>query len=395
LFQKQWFKNLDWSGAHVKQISTGAAIIIPIEYSEKVYTPKGDYSLAINQLSYVMMYRDEENEFRLEVVITIPDEEFLSDNRGFDQFTGNVMVTDWKGDFVKGFRHTAAGVERIELASESPESNARMTDSYECITTEYYVCQTVHYVDPVTGDEVWSDINCELVYSNTRCTESGGDGINLGTPSDPEIDPDGPSPTGPDADVPIDDNPDEDEFLCAPGEVKDENGICVAEPDPCNTDNEYLDNSWFQQLMDDIWQNSMVVDTSTPMSERREDGGWLVDNGNGTISYVAYPTTWLRAPCGIDPPEDWYNDVPDGAFALIHSHPFFEGEDTGSVCNEENREADGAYTSGPSEDDRFSLLAHMSFTGYLGFTGYVIDGSNITIHTKNNTEDEKFERCSY
>jgi hypothetical protein len=144
------------------------------------------------------------------------------------------MVTDWKGDFVKGFRHTAEGVERIELASESPESNARMTDSYECITTEYYVCQTVHYVDPVTGDEVWSDINCELVYSNTRCTESGGDGINLGTPSDPEIDPDGPSPTGPGADVPIGDNPDEDEFLCADGSKPGDEGC--PEDLPCEGD---------------------------------------------------------------------------------------------------------------------------------------------------------------
>lgn len=254
LFKKQWFKHLDWSTAYIRVISTGEAIIVPIVYTEPIYTPKGDYSLALNQMSYVMMYRDEQNEFQLEVVLTIPDAEFLSDNRSYDQFTGNVMVTDWKGNFIKGFRHTTDGVEPIILATVS-SPNTRMTESYECITTEYYNCTGAYWTDS-DDNQHWSNIHCELVSTTETCSDSGGSGINPGgsAGNSGNYNPGGGDNSSPNKPKPGKDNPPIAE-LCPDGSVKPKNGECPTESpldqisncDELSTD----DNDKLKNVVDD------------------------------------------------------------------------------------------------------------------------------------------------
>ncbi len=70
LFRRDLLKSLNWGQAYIREITTGEAIFIPITYEKDYYTPKGDYSIALNQMSYITMYRDAANAFQLEVVLT-------------------------------------------------------------------------------------------------------------------------------------------------------------------------------------------------------------------------------------------------------------------------------------------------------------------------------------
>lgn len=64
LFKKDLLQSLNWEQAHVREITTGEAIFIPITCDKNYYTPKGDYSIALNQMSYITMYRDETDNFQ-------------------------------------------------------------------------------------------------------------------------------------------------------------------------------------------------------------------------------------------------------------------------------------------------------------------------------------------
>jgi len=54
------YKVPDWSSAYVKNISLGHAAVIPLSFSESIYNKLGkkDKAIPLEQLSYLMMYRN-------------------------------------------------------------------------------------------------------------------------------------------------------------------------------------------------------------------------------------------------------------------------------------------------------------------------------------------------
>lgn len=169
--RKNLRKELQWDKAHIKELSFATALIIPVEYDEELYIPKGNSFLSINQLTYIIIYKGDNGKFNIETVTTVPDEQYLTSSDVSQPFSGLVLVENWDGDFIKGFIYRAGTVEDIELIEEDGSSsssrvNGRGTLPY-CIVTEYYWCTDV----TVEGNTYTS---CMLEYTITTCYGGGG-----------------------------------------------------------------------------------------------------------------------------------------------------------------------------------------------------------------------------
>jgi len=359
-FRKNLTKNLVWDKAYIKQLSFGIAVVIPISYDRDISVKKGNSRQSLNELSYALIYADYYGAMHAELVTALPDETYANSTDEYPIFSGGVMVEDWGGNFIKGFLHENGEVTTFTLKKGNLKEKVI---NEMCWTTDYYDCSSMD------GGETW---DCFLTDSETTCGSSGGGG-DLG-----DYHPGGGDSAG---------DPSGDGDTAVKDTIPKELTV------PCQTENSVLNNPWFQSLLKGIWSASSANDPRSPLGSRLEDGGWLVDNGDGSISYVPFPETWIRTACGIDPPETWPSDIPDGAYSLIHSHPFYEGENPQSICDG----ADPVYTSGPSDYDRLFLLDHVRFTGYQGFIGYIIDGSNISVYDRlfSKKNDNHYVRCGY
>lgn len=79
---------------------------------------------------------------------------------------------------------------------------------------------------------------------------------------------------------------------------------------------------------------------------------------------------------------------------MVHSHPFYVGEDRRSVCGYED--AEEAYQGGPSRPDYETLLIIMNQAGNFGLKSYVIDGSSISsVGLQGASSLKKYDRCGY
>lgn len=355
-------KSLLWEEAYVKQLSFGEGIVIPILYEMDLYVAKGNRKIPLNDLSYVLIYLDYNWNWHTEIVTTLPDEAYSNSFDEDQPFSGGVIIEDWHGNFIKGYTYEEGKVTDVIINNDS---NTKWF-SGECWTTEYQDCISFD------GGNTWS---CTTYAEETWCGSGASSGGTIGGEGD--YPPSGGSTGNTDSDSDNDNN-DED----TPEEL-------VL---PCNTGDDILDDSGIQESLSSIWEASSVGGI---MSARKEQGGWIVEN-NGSFSFVPYPDDWQRTACGIQSPSDWLSDVPDNAVAMVHTHPFYQGEDTRSVCGDEG---EASYQGGPSWDDCKVLTEIASETNNFALEGYVIDGNNISKYNWKsvaNTENiEKYVRCGY
>lgn len=358
-------KTLQWANAFVKKMHSGIAVVIPLTYEHELFIRKGNSSLALSQLSYVLIYTDMQGKTNVELVTTFPDETYSLSSDGSIPFSGAVVVESWNGTFIKGFLHKNGSVTNFTLNGGSSQG-ASKTVSSTCITTDYYDCITHN------SGYTW---DCVIYDSKTICPNGGGE-AEFGDDYPPTTG--GTGTTGTATDTTAAKKP-----------------TLIDEKEPCVTGDAILDNSSIQQSFSNIWGASNAALTGVPMSGRKEQGGWIVNN-NGKYSFVPFPSSWGGTPCGISGPANWFDYFPSNAVALVHSHPFYIGEDNRSVCGKDGGEA--SYTGGPSEEDAWALFKYAKDKGkYLD--GYIIDGNRIhkynwkTAWVGNNIVH--FIRCGY
>ena len=124
-----------------------------------------------------------------------------------------------------------------------------------------------------------------------------------------------------------------------------------------------------------LWESSgmgATEEASVPIGQRKENGSFVVRRGDGSIGYVPVGADWERTPCGMNPPPGWEDSIPEGTIGFVHTHPFFEGENTLGVCGQEHGST--YYTSGTNQDDLYFLSAITSKTGNYSAKLYILDG---------------------
>ncbi|MEM6644361.1 MAG: hypothetical protein AAF616_15385 [Bacteroidota bacterium] len=225
-------KDFNWDEAYFKTTSFGQVIIVPIIFEEPLYIPKGDHSLSLEQLNYAMFYEGESG-YELLWVTALPDQDFLSHNEGVDQFTGNVFVEDWYGNYIDGFSYSSEGVEKIDTNSSARDTN-------ECAVVSIFYCTEV-----CIGDNC-GEIRCKWSHNEVTCPDAGGGMPPSDNPGDFP-----PDEVGPGGGPYEDGNPDSDDF-----------------PDPGSLDNSMADQ-WEEELCykENIIDNDCVMDVIGKMSD--------------------------------------------------------------------------------------------------------------------------------
>lgn len=127
----------------------------------------------------------------------------------------------------------------------------------------------------------------------------------------------------------------------------------------------------------ELWQNS---GTDLPMARRTEQGGWIVENQERGYEVIPFPPEWSTSPCYMDFPPSVLDMVPENLAGIVHTHPFYEGDDTTSpdVCGDD---APGQYKSGGNYDDLKFLVMIANHLSDFCIKSYVIDGDHIVSMT--------------
>ena len=263
------------------------------------------------------------------------------------------------------------------------QSNSTSGWDWEC--SEYFI--TISCLRNSQTGELYNctitEIRCisyELVYNDP----GGGGGGGSGGPSDEpgECDPMGTEPCYDDGGGGSIPPPEPD-----PCSESNPPAYC---DNPCETNDLLIDNIGVQMSFERLWDESR---TNLSIEQRFEQGGFIVQNPNNELGFVNFPEDWQRLACEIIIPENYLNSVPSNTIGVVHTHPFFEGEDTTSpnVCG-----SDGTsnYQSGTNFGDINFVTEISNHLSNFSIKGYVIDGNNITSFTSWGAITP-FSRCGY
>jgi hypothetical protein len=317
----------------------------------------------------------EVNGLIIEYILDVDWYNSLDEFPGWNAYNGQLKIRSMEGAVLYSTE--------IENGATKKLSNQRLS-SYTCVTYNTVVGQTC--AGP-GGQEV-----CYPVYEMvTECfptgSEGGGGTINMADHAwqtlpkrailevDYVLDPPGTLPK-----------------VCGDGMVSDGNGECVPKPDPCDTGNNILDSEEIQSDLLKIWSGSNANNGDIPMDERLEQGGWIIEI-NGGYDVVFFPPTFLRDPCGMSPPSNWKDLIPDNIVGYVHSHPFYIGENTMGPCG---TGGETSYKGGPSRPDYVFLTELMNHLSNFSIKGYVIDGNKIYSYDyRYSIGIVKYNRCGY
>ncbi len=178
------YKQPDWSLAYLRNISLGHAAVIRLSFSENFFSKpgeKGEKLIPLEQLSYLMMYRNGNGKMVAEFVIVTPtavnnDEE--SPNK--KPFCGTIQIYDWQLSFQRGYRYTHDGqilcLDRPQFTflSEKERENwgSQKYQQEDCDITDWYSC-------PGSASTVTSE--CTYLYTEVDCSSTdSGDGTGGG-----------------------------------------------------------------------------------------------------------------------------------------------------------------------------------------------------------------------
>ncbi len=129
-----------WKEAFVKKISIGEAVIVPLHFATTLFIKAGKnkQALALDNLSYLMLYKNKQGEMKTEVVTRFPDDDYWDEpNRAKKPFRGMILVEDWQGNVLKGYLYTKDGKTGILKSSGGSEKGVKVQGKLieVCLTT--------------------------------------------------------------------------------------------------------------------------------------------------------------------------------------------------------------------------------------------------------------------
>lgn len=141
----------------------------------------------------------------------------------------------------------------------------------------------------------------------------------------------------------------------------------------CLSDHHILDNENIRERFLELWEAS---GTDQSINQRKEQGGWIVETEDNGYEVISFPSSWDTSACHIDLPGNFLEMTPQNLVGVVHTHPFYEGEDTTSsdVCG---AEAEESYESGGNYKDLELIVRIADHISDYCIKGFIIDGSNI------------------
>ncbi|HEU0055562.1 MAG TPA: hypothetical protein VFQ39_20380 [Longimicrobium sp.] len=185
----------------------------------------------------------------------------------------------------------------------------------------------------------------------------------------------------------------ENDYLPGGGDPDPAGSGGADEDDPCNTGLLMLDAPGTQEGFASIWSKSGF---GLPMAQRRERGGWLIRDPDGSFRLQEFPDSWQTHPCQINVPAS--ATVPAGAVALVHTHPYSRGEQL-TGCPTQSIPGVGSFhvnytgdSSIPDDSTMLRLREHVS----PAMIGIMIDNDEIVAYNGSSAaEPTRRPRCGY
>lgn len=215
-------KNLDWDNAWIKREPNKVSVIVPLDYDESLYTHKNGGVFNLSDWTYAMIIKEKGQKRQALIVTSMPDQDFLnSDSESPLDFSGLVLVEDWKGNLLKALQHKDGEIREVtslEVTEEEVEESGgrgRVMDMNYCTIMDWFVC--------VGNEQIgW---NCTYSHSEYLCPViGGGTGVCFYCPGNGDGDPPPPGGHGSTGEEPVDPT-----LPCVIGKVRDSDGNCVTE----------------------------------------------------------------------------------------------------------------------------------------------------------------------
>lgn len=243
LFKKLGKKVL-WQYAKKTKISLGEAIRVPIYYNKQTFTRVGKNKSAIDlyNLSYLMMYKDKNNQMHTEWVITMPDDDFV-DKKPLSnpRFSGLIYILDWKGSLIKAYKITPDGHQYIsnDISFSEGDKQLMVSDTRKTDYVYEECTQTGYFQDCNNGCSGGKEYVLVSSCYWVSIDDGGGGGSSGGiTPSDPSTGGGGGSATSPVDYTPENPNCPSSPIGNSTGNIKVD---MVSPDDPCGNNNPDLD----------------------------------------------------------------------------------------------------------------------------------------------------------
>ncbi len=177
-----------WAQASVQNMSFGQAVLVPLAYKQTIALQTEIGPIPLSELSYLLLYKDAQNQYRTEVVTKLPEKNYWPNHKNPNiPFKGVVLVEDWWGNTLKNIGLGITGPENLlgyvipQVKGQKPPTGNMMLGEQFCYNQvwEITVCGggapgcTTHYeIDQV----------CFTIYTDTGPSGGGGGGWT-GTPS--------------------------------------------------------------------------------------------------------------------------------------------------------------------------------------------------------------------
>jgi hypothetical protein len=146
-----------WDKARVTKLSPlGWVVIAPIHFDEHLRLADASGASTIDEVTSLLIYQDSSQKRHCQVVSRIPDYAYVTSSVVGRPFTGSVMVEDWAGTFLKGYKYADGKiipmafevVKRTNFEQNFPMDTAKnsgkmttyTTPVTSCTTTDWYAC---------------------------------------------------------------------------------------------------------------------------------------------------------------------------------------------------------------------------------------------------------------
>ncbi|TDX01471.1 hypothetical protein [Dinghuibacter silviterrae] len=168
-----------WNKSYVDDLPFGKTITVPLQIKEPVYYKNGRTSISISELSFLIMYKDQQGNYQAEVVTKTPTDTFLHSNPTTRIFSGQVRVEDWAGNLHSVYQYAPNGLITPMTPANSTnltgtlstlsagsiqKDNVPVTPLGNCTETDWYECWAY-------GE---GPFQCESWYQEIDCSGDGG-----------------------------------------------------------------------------------------------------------------------------------------------------------------------------------------------------------------------------
>ena len=174
--RKQSEKTPSWEQAYTLEFSGGKAVIVPLNYEEKIWIksnldPKSLFYL--DNISRLLIYKGSNQEWHEEIISSFPDSNYLTWDK--QPFSGIVSVEDWKGNLLKEYKYGEGKIRKfvapenlkqgqsINAVNDLPAPSATKPDLFLQVC---YTVQEYNYAvdDPSNGVYTSETLGCDTYF---------------------------------------------------------------------------------------------------------------------------------------------------------------------------------------------------------------------------------------